>query len=69
LGTVVVGTTRRTITFAFVAERNPVTERSSILTGLPQSKVTTRCNRNRLDPPPVGAGSERDTSIGVTRWR
>src|SRR5947207_472902 len=49
LGTVVVGTTRRTITFAFVAERNPKVEPASILTGLPATQETTTCSRNRRD--------------------
>ena len=53
-GTVVVGPVERTMTFAFVAERNPIYEPASILTGLPATQETTMCSANRRDPPQFG---------------
>ena len=48
------GAVERTMTLAFVAERNPKTEPESILTALPKTQVTTMCSTNRRDPPQVG---------------
>src|SRR6266536_1069861 len=52
-GTVVVGQVERTMTFAFVAERNSKPEPASILTVLPATQETAMCSANTRDPPQV----------------
>src|SRR5690348_10295657 len=50
-GTMVAGAVERTITAAWVAERYPGWEPSSILTGLPAIQETTACRMKLRDPP------------------